>query len=187
MTPLPYPSPLTPAEFRYRAEQIDWLLLDVDGVLTDGRIVYTDDGIELKHFHVRDGSGLKFWTQTGKRAAILSGRASDAVSRRAAELGIEPVLQGSSDKLEAFRSLLARVGTAPERVCAVGDDLPDLPVLLRCGLAVAVADACDEVKRAAHWVAPFPGGGGAVRATVEWVLSLRGEWAAIVNRFRVGG
>lgn len=187
MTPLPDPAPPSAADLRNRAARIDLLLLDVDGVLTDGRIVYASDGTELKHFHVRDGSGLKLWRQTGKRAAILSGRTSPAVTVRAAELGIDPVLQGREDKLAAFQSLLAATGVGPERVCAVGDDLPDLPVMLRCGLAVAVADACDEVKQAAHWVAPCPGGHGAVRATIERLLSLRGEWAGVLDRYRIAG
>jgi 3-deoxy-D-manno-octulosonate 8-phosphate phosphatase (KDO 8-P phosphatase) len=187
MTHLPYPAPLTPAELRDRAARIDLLLLDVDGVLTDGRIVYASDGTELKHFHVRDGSGLKLWRQTGKRAAVISGRTSEAVSRRSAELGLDPVVQGCGDKLAALPALLAPLGLGPERVCAIGDDLPDVPVFLRCGLAVAVADACDEAKRAAHWVAHVPGGRGAVRAVVEWLLALRGEWAGVVDRYRNAG
>jgi 3-deoxy-D-manno-octulosonate 8-phosphate phosphatase (KDO 8-P phosphatase) len=187
MTRLPYPAPLTPAELRDRAARIELLLLDVDGVLTDGRIIYDSHGNEIKHFHVRDGSGLKLWQQKGKRAAIVSGRTSSAVSTRATELGIDLVVQGSTDKLATFRALLTELGTGPERVCAIGDDLPDLPVLLRCGLAVAVSDACDEVRRAAHWVTPVPGGRGAVRAAVEWVLALRGEWDGLADRFRIGG
>ncbi len=187
MTLLPYPVPLSDSELRDRAARIDLLLLDVDGVLTEGRIVYANDGTEFKHFHVRDGSGLKFWQQTGKWAAIISGRSSPAVTYRARELGIDPVVQGCSDKLAAFRTMLARFGGGPERVCAIGDDLPDLPVMLRSGLAVAVADACDEVKRAAHWVAPCPGGNGAVRAAIEWLLSLRGEWTEQADRYRIAG
>ncbi|HEY2783564.1 MAG TPA: HAD hydrolase family protein [Fimbriiglobus sp.] len=183
MTLLPYPSPSTAAELGDRAARIDRLLLDVDGVLTDGRVIYGGDGTELKHFHVRDGSGLKFWHQTGKRTAVISGRSSPAVAYRARELGIEFLVQGCSDKLAAFRTL----GLEPDRVCAIGDDLPDLPVMLRCGLAVAVADACPEVKRAAHWVAPYPGGKGAVRAAVEWLLSLRGEWDDLTDRYRIAG
>src|SRR4051794_41186669 len=111
-----------------RAAGIELLLLDVDGVLTDGGIVYADDGTEIKRFHVRDGSGLKFWHLAGKRSAIVSGRKSRAVERRAAELGISPVLQGRSEKLPAFEAVLAETGLRAEQVCAVGDDLPDLPV-----------------------------------------------------------
>jgi 3-deoxy-D-manno-octulosonate 8-phosphate phosphatase (KDO 8-P phosphatase) len=166
-----------------RAAKIELLLLDVDGVLTDGGIVYADDGTERKRFHVRDGSGLKFWRQTGKRAAIVSGRDSPAVARRAAELGIAPVLQGRSDKLPAFEAVLAETGLRPDQVCAVGDDLPDLPILRRAGLAVAVADACPEVRAAADHVTAAPGGHGAVRDAVEWLLKLRGEWEGVVARY----
>ncbi|MBA4064018.1 MAG: phenylphosphate carboxylase subunit delta [Isosphaera sp.] len=166
-----------------RAARIELLLLDVDGVLTDGGIVYADDGAELKRFHVRDGSGLKLWHGLGKRTAIVSGRASRAVERRAAELGIAPVLQGRSDKLPAFEAVLAATGLSADQVCAVGDDLPDLPVLRRVGLAVAVADACPEVRAGADYVTAVPGGRGAVRDTVEWMLKLRGEWDRVVAGF----
>jgi 3-deoxy-D-manno-octulosonate 8-phosphate phosphatase (KDO 8-P phosphatase) len=174
---------LTP-DLAARAARVRLLLLDVDGVLTDGRIVYADDGAELKRFHVRDGSGLKFWRDAGKRAAIVSGRTSAAVDRRAAELGVAPVLQGQGDKLPAFERVLAELGLAADEVCAVGDDLPDLPVLLRAGLAVAVADACPEVRAAAAFVTPTPGGAGAVRDAVEWLMRLTGEWDAVVQSFR---
>ena len=166
-----------------RAKKVELLLLDVDGVLADGGIVYADDGAELKRFHVRDGSGLNFWRQTGKRAAIVSGRDTPAVARRAAELGIAPVLQGRGDKGPALDEVLAATGLRADQVCAVGDDLPDLPVLRRAGLAVAVADACPEVRAAADYVTAVPGGHGAVRDAVEWLLKLRGEWAAVVARY----
>ena len=159
-----------------RAAKIELLLLDVDGVLTDGSIVYTDDGVEIKRFHVRDGSGLKLWHNLGKRSAIVSGRSSKAVERRAAELGIAPVLQGRSEKLPAFEAVLAELKLQPEQVCAIGDDLPDLPVLKRAGLAITVADACPEVRAMAHYVTAVPGGHGAVRDAIEWLLRLQGKW-----------
>lgn len=165
-----------------RAAKIELLLLDVDGVLTDGRIVYADDGTELKLFHVRDGSGLKFWHLAGNRSAIVSGRSSKAVERRAAELGVSPVLQGRSEKLPAFEAVLAETGLSADRVCAIGDDLPDLPVLRRAGLSVAVADACPEVRAAASHVTTAPGGRGAVREAVEWLLKLQGRWDELVSR-----
>ena len=167
-----------------RAARVRLLLLDVDGVLTDGRIVYADDGTELKRFHVRDGSGLKFWRDAGKRAAIVSGRRSPAVDRRAAELGIAPVLQGQGDKRPAFERVLAELGLDASQVCAIGDDLPDLPVLMRAGLAVAVTDACPEVRAAADYVTAVPGGAGAVRDAIEWLMKLTGEWDGIVQSFR---
>lgn len=166
-----------------RAAGVELLLLDVDGVLTDGSILYADDGTELKRFHVRDGSGLKLWRAAGKRAAIVSGRQSAAVERRAAELGITPVLQGRDDKLAALAQVLAATDVRPEQVCAIGDDLPDLPVLRACGLAVAVADACPEVRRAADYVTTAPGGRGAVREAVEWLLKLSGRWDDLTARY----
>ncbi|HEX4607972.1 MAG TPA: HAD hydrolase family protein [Urbifossiella sp.] len=175
---------MTPPDLAARAGRVRLLLLDVDGVLTDGRIVYADDGTELKRFHVRDGSGLKFWRDTGKRAAVLSGRSSPAVDRRATELGLAPVVQGQGDKLPAFERVLADLGLAADEVCAVGDDLPDLPVLARAGLAVAVADACPEVRAAAHYVTTAPGGAGAVREAVEWLLKLTNEWGRVVGRYQ---
>jgi 3-deoxy-D-manno-octulosonate 8-phosphate phosphatase (KDO 8-P phosphatase) len=167
-----------------RAASIELLLLDVDGVLTDGSILYSDDGAELKRFHVRDGSGLKLWREAGKRAAILSGRQSRAVDRRAGELGIDPVFQGRSQKLPAFEELLAATGLKPERICAMGDDLPDLPVLERCGLSVAVADACAEVRQRADYTTALPGGRGAVREAIEWLLKMQGKWDDVVARYR---
>jgi 3-deoxy-D-manno-octulosonate 8-phosphate phosphatase (KDO 8-P phosphatase) len=171
------------SDLQARAAKIELLLLDVDGVLTDGGIVYTADRVEIKRFHVRDGSGLKFWHGLGKRSAIISGRKSPAVELRAAELGIAHVLQGQPDKLPAFGVVLAETGLRAEQVCAVGDDLPDLPVLRRAGLAVAVADACPEVRAAADHVTAPPGGRGAVRDAVEWLLKLRGQWDGIVAEF----
>ena len=166
-----------------RAAKIELLLLDVDGVLTDGSIVYADDGAEIKRFHVRDGSGLKLWHLAGKRSAIVSGRKSRAVERRAAELGVAPVLQGQSEKLPAFGVILTETGLRAEQVCAIGDDLPDLPVLRRAGLSVAVADACSEVRKKADYVTAASGGRGAVREAIEWLLKLQGAWADTVGRY----
>jgi 3-deoxy-D-manno-octulosonate 8-phosphate phosphatase (KDO 8-P phosphatase) len=170
-------------ELASRALRIELLLLDVDGVLTDGRIVYSDDGTEIKRFHVRDGSGLQFWHALGKRSAIISGRTSRAVERRARELGIAPVYQGCAAKLPALEALLAETGLSAEAVCAIGDDLPDLPVLRRCGLVVAVADACCEVRAAADFTTLSAGGSGAVREAIEWLLKLREQWEGIVAGF----
>jgi 3-deoxy-D-manno-octulosonate 8-phosphate phosphatase (KDO 8-P phosphatase) len=159
-------------------------VLDVDGVLTDGGIVYgtTAPGegftevVEWKQFHVRDGSGLVAWRQAGKRSALLTGRTSRVVEVRAAELGIGAVIQGAADKAAAFAGLLASQGLRPEQVAFVGDDAADVPVLGRCGLAVAVADACPEALRAAHYVTRRPGGRGAVREVIERILRCQGRW-----------
>lgn len=168
-----------------RAANIDLLVLDVDGVLTDGALYYSDAGAETKRFHVRDGSGLKLWQAAGKRAAVISGRNSVAVDRRCAELGLAPVIQGcGADKRAAFERVLAECGVTADRVCAVGDDLPDLPILTRCGLAVAVGDACDDVKRLVHHVTVAKGGHGAVRETIEWLLGMTGKWEGLVKPFQ---
>jgi len=172
-----------PDELVARVATIELLLLDVDGVLTDGSVLYADDGTELKRFHVRDGSGLKLWRAAGKRAAILSGRRSVAVDRRAAELGIAPVVQGCDDKLAGLARVLAQTGVAPERVCAMGDDLPDVPLLRRCGLAISVADGCVEARAAAHFVTTAPGGRGAVREAIEWLLRASGRWDELTARY----
>jgi 3-deoxy-D-manno-octulosonate 8-phosphate phosphatase (KDO 8-P phosphatase) len=172
------------AELRTLADRcaaIDWLVLDVDGVLTDGGIVYGSGGLELKQFHVRDGAGLKFWHLAGKHSALITGRDSPVVTVRAAELGIMRVCQGAADKLSALRRLLAETATRPEAVCYVGDDLPDLPPLRHCGLAVATADACPEVRLVAHYVTRNAGGRGAVRETIELILHSQGAWQRLVS------
>jgi 3-deoxy-D-manno-octulosonate 8-phosphate phosphatase (KDO 8-P phosphatase) len=174
-----------PPDLAARAAAIELLLLDVDGVLTDGSVIYADDGTELKRFHVRDGSGLKLWRLAGKRAAIVSGRKSVAVDRRAAELGVAPVIQGRDDKFAALAEVLAETGLRAGQVCAVGDDLPDVPLLRTCGLAVAVADACAEARAAADYVTATPGGRGAVREAVEWLLKLQGRWDEVTARYAV--
>jgi 3-deoxy-D-manno-octulosonate 8-phosphate phosphatase (KDO 8-P phosphatase) len=173
--------PPVPAD---RFARIELLLLDVDGVLTDGRVTYTDAGQEIKAFHVRDGSGIKYWRQSGKRVAVLSGRSSAAVSRRAAELGIDVVVQGAAEKGLALRRILTQTGLWADQVCAVGDDLPDLPVLTHCGIGVAVADAAAELKAVADYVTTLPGGHGAVREAIEWLMRGQGTWGATLEALR---
>jgi YrbI family 3-deoxy-D-manno-octulosonate 8-phosphate phosphatase len=167
-----------------RCGPIELLLLDVDGVLTDGGIGYTNEGVELKQFHVRDGSGLMLWRHLGKRSAIITGRTSRIVEVRAAEVGIDIVIQGTLEKLPALREVLARTGHRPEQVCFIGDDLPDLPLLRSCGLAVAVADACPEVAAEAHLITRAAGGRGAVREVIEFILRCQGHWQMMVDHFR---
>jgi 3-deoxy-D-manno-octulosonate 8-phosphate phosphatase (KDO 8-P phosphatase) len=167
-----------------RSRAIELLVLDVDGVLTDGGIIFGSGGLEQKVFHVRDGSGLKFWHSAGKRSAIISGRTSDVVRRRAKETGITHVFEGVDDKAAILQSLLEKESLAPEKACFVGDDLPDLPVLTRVGLAVAVADACPEVRRHAHYVTQAGGGRGAVREVVELILGTQGLWDRVVAGYR---
>jgi 3-deoxy-D-manno-octulosonate 8-phosphate phosphatase (KDO 8-P phosphatase) len=167
-----------------RCAHIELLVLDVDGVLTDGRIVYTDAGEELKAFHVRDGSGLKQWTSLGKKAGIITGRRSPIVERRARELGVTAVIQGAENKMSALMEMLQSLGVSLEQTCAVGDDIVDVPVLRACGVAVAVADACREAKEDADHVTAAPGGRGAVREAIEWILEAQGSWQKIVARYR---
>ena len=170
-----------------RCAAIEVLLLDVDGVLTDGGIIYGDDGVELKKFHVRDGSALQIWHQAGGRSAVISGRSSRLVQVRAAELGIALVLQGARDKWPAYQRVLTEMSVRPQQVCFIGDDVPDLPILANCGLAIAVADACPEVRRDAHYVTHALGGRGAVRETVELILNCQQRWQAVVDVFRGKG
>lgn len=174
----------TTLTLQQRCAGIRLLVVDVDGVLTDGGIVYTSDGVELKRFHVRDGSALKLWNQDGRRSAVITGRRSPLVEVRAAELGVQFVYQGASDKMTSYRELLARSGASPAEVCYVGDDLPDLPLLRHCGLAVAVADACPEARADAHYVARQAGGRGAVREVIELVLRCQGDWQRLTDRVR---
>jgi 3-deoxy-D-manno-octulosonate 8-phosphate phosphatase (KDO 8-P phosphatase) len=168
-----------------RCASIELLLVDVDGVLTDGVIAIDDRGVETKHFHVRDGSALAIWRKLGRPAAILSGRKAEAVDRRAAELGIAPVIQGTSDKAEPFRGLLRDLGLEPTQVCYVGDDLADLPVLLAAGLAACPSDAAAEVRETVHLVLDSPGGRGAVREVVEVILKHQGLWDDLVARQKI--
>jgi YrbI family 3-deoxy-D-manno-octulosonate 8-phosphate phosphatase len=159
-----------------RCAGIALLVLDVDGVLTGGGIAYGSGGLEVKEFHVRDGSGLILWHRAGKRSAVVTGRSSPVVASRAEELGVAFVEQGAAEKLPAYRRVLERAEVGPEAVCYVGDDLPDLPPLRHSGLAVAVADACPEVRAAAHFITRSPGGRGAVREAIELILRCQGAW-----------
>lgn len=170
------------ATLQQRCSSIELLVVDVDGVLTEGGIVHGSGGLELKEFHVRDGSGLKLWHLAGRRSAVLTGRSSSMVDVRAAELGIEYVLQGASRKLPAFRELLQRSGAMPSAVGYIGDDVPDLVVLRQCGLAVAVADACAEVRAQAHYITRARGGRGAVRETIELILRCQGAWQPLMEQ-----
>ncbi len=166
-----------------RCRMIEMLVMDVDGVLTDGSIVYTDRGEEIKAFHVRDGSGLKLWMGLGKKTAILTGRKSAVVERRASELGIGAVIQGAEDKRTAFVELLTEHKLRENQAAYIGDDLPDVPVLRRCGLALTVADACPEARNQSHYVTRTPGGRGAVREIIELVLRAQGRWQEACARY----
>jgi 3-deoxy-D-manno-octulosonate 8-phosphate phosphatase (KDO 8-P phosphatase) len=170
-----------------RCRPIELLLVDVDGVLTDGRIVLDDRGVETKEFDVRDGSAMNLWRKAGRRMAVLSGRRAPLVDLRAAELGIEPalVIQGVAEKAGPFRALIAALGLEPRQVCYVGDDLADLPVLAAVGLAACPGDAAPEVRRAAHLVTSASGGRGAVREVIELMLKNQGLWDRLLAPYLV--
>jgi 3-deoxy-D-manno-octulosonate 8-phosphate phosphatase (KDO 8-P phosphatase) len=166
-----------------RAKPIRLLLLDVDGVLTDGRIVYDADGRELKTFHIHDGFGINQLRASGCLVGFLSGRASAAVERRAKELDVTIVHQGVGDKLPVYEQIQTEHRLRDDEIAYVGDDLPDLPVLARVGLAVAVASAVPEIRRTVHWITGRPGGGGAVREVTDLLL-LAGHRATKRKRTR---
>ena len=162
---------------------IELLVLDVDGVLTDGRVTLDEDGREIKTFHVRDGSGMKYWQRVGRKLALISGRGSPAITARAAELGVECVRLNAKDKLPVLKDVLDELGIAPERTAVVGDDLPDLPLLRYCGVGIATADAVKEVREQAAYVTTLPGGAGCVREVIEMILRGSGDWERIMERY----
>lgn len=168
---------------REQLKKVKLLLLDVDGVLTDGRIVIDNNGVESKAFDVRDGHGLKMLQRAGVRIGIITGRSSRVVERRAAELGIEILHQGAKDKLEPYRRVLAELELADNEVAYVGDDVVDLPILRRVGFAATVADACEHVKPFVHYVCQKAGGRGAVREICELLLKESGAWSAVTDRY----
>jgi 3-deoxy-D-manno-octulosonate 8-phosphate phosphatase (KDO 8-P phosphatase) len=156
-----------------RAARVRLVVFDVDGVFTDGRLYYGPGGEELKVFHVHDGQGVKRLLKQGVAAAVISGRESAAVSRRMRDLGIAHVFQGDEDKLPIYERLLRELGLRPEETACMGDDLPDLPLLERAGLAVAVPNATATVRARAHYVTGASGGLGAVREVCDLILSSR--------------
>ncbi len=163
--------------------RVRFLLLDVDGVLTDGRIIYNDRGGETKVFHVRDGLGIRLLIKAGIEVGIVTGRSSRALVHRCRNLGIARVHDGVKDKAAALESILAETGLEARQAAFVADDLPDLPIVGRVGLAVAVADADPIVRRRAGWVTKAPGGGGAVREVAEAILKAQGVWEQVLERF----
>jgi 3-deoxy-D-manno-octulosonate 8-phosphate phosphatase (KDO 8-P phosphatase) len=163
--------------------ELDWLLFDVDGVLTDGRLLYGADGEQWKIFDVRDGLGLKLAQRAGLKVGLLSGRQSRALEGRAQEIGVDALVMNRPDKRAAFRDFLDAHATAARRVAYLGDDLVDLPVLLACGLSFAPADAVPDVRDRVDHVLARPGGRGAAREMVEIVLRARGAWDSVLADF----
>jgi 3-deoxy-D-manno-octulosonate 8-phosphate phosphatase (KDO 8-P phosphatase) len=171
-----------------RARKVRVLLLDVDGVLTDGHVYLQSfpDGTahEAKAFHSQDGAGLKMAYDAGLRTGVISGRRSVAVQRRAKETGMEFVFEGYSVKIGAYEAILNAAGVSDAEVAYVGDDLPDLPVLERVGLAIAVSNAVPEVRRAAHYITQRSGGNAAVREVIENILKAQGKWTSAAKHSR---
>jgi 3-deoxy-D-manno-octulosonate 8-phosphate phosphatase (KDO 8-P phosphatase) len=164
-------------------QKIKLVIFDVDGVLTDGKLFTSPDGGESKSFHVHDGQGINFLHRAGISTAVITGRKSVALERRAAELGIEDVFQGNMNKLESLNILLEKFDLAEDEVAYIGDDLPDLPVMIRVGVSVAVADARPEVRERATMVTDARGGSGAVREFCDLLLNAQGKWQPIVESF----
>ncbi len=167
-----------------RLQSIQMILTDVDGVLTDGGIVYDNQGIETKKFHVRDGLGIKLWQRAGHHFGIITARSSHIVKIRAAELGIETVRQGASDKLPAAVKIIEDQGLRPENVAYVGDDLSDIRLLAHVGLAVTVADGVKEVKDIAHLTTQSAGGQGALRELIELILKSQQRWDELLRKYQ---
>jgi len=165
------------------AAGIELLCLDVDGVMTDGSIHLDDNAVETKRFHVRDGTGIRIWSRLGYHVALITGRSGRAVRHRAAELGIEHVIQASTDKAASLDAILTKLSLEPAQAAILGDDLPDLPMLRKAGYPMAVADAVAEVRQVAAFVTTRAGGNGAVREAVEHLLSAKGRWNEAVDLF----
>lgn len=169
---------------RERLAAVRVLLLDVDGVLTDGSIVYPADGREIKCFHAKDGLGIRLLMDAGIQVGIVTGRSSEALVHRCRNLGITLIFDGVKDKGAVLEEVLARTGATPEETAFAGDDLPDIPLMRRVGFSAAVADAHEAVRQEADMVTLREGGKGAVREICEAILKARGSWEKIVEGFR---
>ena len=171
------------ADVHERAARIKLLLMDCDGVLTDGRIWLFENGEEQKGFHTRDGLGIELLHRAGLRSGIISGRTSSAVETRARGLGMSFVVQGHENKIQAFADVLAQARVVSAEVAFIGDDLNDIPLMMQSGLGVAVADAALETREHAHYVTNTLGGFGAVREVIELILKSQGRWDDLIKRF----
>lgn len=165
------------------AKRVKLLIMDVDGVLTDGRIIYTDSGDEMKFFDVTDGMGLSLFGRAGLKTAVLTAKKSKIVSKRAKVLHLDKVYQNAIRKAEVFEKILSDFKVSADEVCFIGDDLVDVPVLKRAGLAAAVPAACPEAKNAAHYITKHEGGRGAVREIIEIILKAQGKWNGLMKRY----
>lgn len=166
-----------------KIKRLKLLILDVDGVLTDGRLFFDHNGAEYKCFHARDGHGLKLLRRTGVEVAVISGRNSKSVALRMESLGVNYVYQGYEDKRQAFNDLLANLRLSGEQAAHVGDDLLDLPIMTRVGFAVAVRDANFAVKQYADWCTDLPGGQGAVREVCDLIMQVQGNFEKVLKAY----
>ena len=171
------------ADILERAKKLKLLILDVDGVLTDGKLFFDQEGNEYKCFHARDGHGIKLLRQTGVEIAVISGRKSKTVELRMKNLGIQLIYQGHEHKLQSFNEIIEILGISPDQAAHIGDDLLDLPIMTRVGLAIAVSDANFAVKQRAHWCTTELGGHGAVREACDLIMQAQGSFEAILNSY----
>lgn len=176
--PLPF---AVPADIIHQASAVRLAVFDVDGVLTDGSVTYGPGGEEYKTFHIHDGQGIRLLSDHGIETAVMSARSGPALTARATELGIRHVETGVRNKLDTFQALLARLELDASQCCFLGDDLVDIPVMLRCGLGVAVADAHYTVRHVARWTTPSPGGRGAARELCDTLLYAQQKFDAIMD------
>ncbi|MBN1155752.1 HAD hydrolase family protein [candidate division KSB1 bacterium] len=172
-------------DLQSRLKTIKMVILDVDGVLTDGSVIYADESFELKIFDIKDGLGIRMLIAGGLIVSIITGRTSAAVARRAGELGIQDVYLGKTRKTEAYAELLGKYGFTGDEVACIGDDLYDIPLLRRVGFPVAVADAVDEVKQVARYITQKAGGRGAVREVSDLILKNQNKWEEILRDFGI--
>lgn len=167
-----------PDKLIQKAAKIKLLILDVDGVLTDNRLYYSNDGNELKTFYTRDGHGMVMLRKSGVQMAIITGRQSELVAKRAKDLKIDHLYQGVPDKLPSFQALMSEIGISNEEVAYIGDDILDLPILMRVGLSITPSDGEDEVKSRVDYVSPHKGGNGVVREICEMIMKSQDTWQA---------
>ena len=170
-------------EIKLRAARVKLLLMDCDGVLTDGRIQLLENGDENKRFHTRDGHGIVLMHSAGLSTGIISGRSSSFVERRARELGMKYVRQGTWEKNKDYQEILNDAGVNEAEVAYIGDDVTDVPLMQRSGLAIAVADAVSEARASAHYITQLAGGFGAVREACELILKAQGSWDDLMKRY----
>ena len=172
-----------PSHLLPRLQALKGLIMDVDGVLTNGQIIIDDEGRESKIFHVRDGHGLKLLRRAGFQLALLTGRFSRVVELRAAELGIELVYQKVVDKIVAYQQIKARFGLKDQQIGYLGDDLVDIPVMKQVGFAATISDGISEMDQVVHWRSNYPGGRGAVREICELILHAQETWHSVTKRY----